>query len=108
MGKLSVVVGVVALLIAAERLSAHEGHLHKVMGTVTEIDATRVQVDTQEGKKLTFLLTPDTKYLKGKKAAAPSDVTAGARVVLSVVQKDGKESVTEVLLGATQPESHKH
>jgi len=111
MRKLSAVLATVAMLAGARVVVAHEGHAHKVMGTVAALDAARIEVATKEGKKESFVLTKDTKYLKGKQVAAASDVEVGARVVLSVVEKDGKKSVTEVLLGeevkpAAPP--HKH
>lgn len=111
MRRRSAVVAMVALLAGAGAVVAHEGHAHKVMGTVTALDAARIEVDTKEGKKESFVLTKDTKYLKGKLAAAASDVRVGARVVLSVVEKEGKKSVTEVLLGeeakpAAPPQKH--
>lgn len=36
---------------------AHEGHAHKVVGTVTAVDATHVEVATKEGKKDSVLLS---------------------------------------------------
>ena len=99
MRKWSVFVAAIALLVWGGRTSAHEGHLHKVLGTVAVLDATHIEVDTTDGKRESFLLTANTKYIKGKKPCAASDVKIGARVALSVVQKDGKKNVTEILIG---------
>jgi len=90
------------------RAAAHEGHAHKVMGTVAVIDASHVEVDTKDGKKESYPLTPETKYLKGKVAAALADVKVGARVVLSVVEKDRKTTVTELVMGATEKHEGAH
>ena len=101
----------VAVLALPGRLPAHEGHAHKVMGTVAAVDATHIEVDTKDGKKESHPLTKDTKYLKGKAAAMATDVKVGARVVLSVVEKDGRMSVTEVLMaegGKADPHPHQH
>lgn len=101
----------VAVLALPVRLMAHEGHAHKIMGTVTAIDATHVEIDTKDGKKESYALTKDTKYLRGKAAAVLADVKKGERVVLSVVEKDGKKSVEEVLLsegGQAGGHEHKH
>jgi len=72
------VLATVAVLATAGKLFAHEGHVHKIMGTVAAIDATHIEVDTKEGKKESFLLTKDTKYLKGKAPAAAVDMKVGA------------------------------
>lgn len=94
-----VVLAAIATFVSAGELFAHEGHAHKVMGTVAVIDASHIEVATKEGKKESFLLTKETKYLKGKAAAVAADVKVGARAVVSVIEKDGKKLVTEVLLG---------
>jgi hypothetical protein len=100
------VLSAVALIGLPGRLLAHEGHAHKVMGTVVAIDATHIEVDTKEGKKESHPLTKDTKFLRGKVPAVAGDVKPGARVVVTVVEKDGKKSVTEVLLAEAKPDQH--
>lgn len=105
------VIAAIAAFVSTGKLLAHEGHAHKVMGTVAVIDATHIEVVTKEGKKESFLLTKETKYLKGKAAAAAADVKVGARAVVSAIEKDGKKLVTEVLLGeekAMEGHDHKH
>ena len=83
--------------------SAHEGHAHKVMGTVVSITSDQIEVTTPEGKKESLVLTSKTLFKKDKTVAAAKDVAVGARVVLSVVEKDGKKSVSEVMIGGTTP-----
>jgi hypothetical protein len=103
------VLSAAAVLALPVRLLAHEGHVHKVMGTVAAVDATHIEVDTKDGKKESYPLTKDTNYLKGKAAATAGDVKLGARVVLSVVEKEGKKSVTELLMAAgAKQEQHEH
>jgi len=94
------------------RVAAHEGHAHKVFGTVAAVDASHVEVETKDGKKQSYPLTPQTKYLKGEAPAALADVKLGTRVVLSIVEKDKKKTVTELLMpSGEKPEGapeHKH
>ena len=84
---------------------AHEGHAHKVMGTVVSISAEQIEVSNPEGKKEALALTKETVFKKDKAVAAAKDVAVGTRVVLTVVEKDGKKTVSEVLIGvaATPP-----
>lgn len=84
---------------AAPAAFAHEGHAHKVMGTVAAISGEQIEVTNTEGKKETHPLTKQTMFMKGKLMAAAKDVTVGTRVVLSVVEKDGKKSVSMVMIG---------
>jgi len=60
------VLSVAALLGAPGPLVAHEGHVHKVMGTVVAIEASRIEVDTQDAKKQSYALTKETVYRRGK------------------------------------------
>lgn len=108
---LTTVTFVVATAAIAATVSAHEGHVHKVMGTVVSITAEQIEVTTVDGKKEAVPLTKLTVFKKDKAIAAAKDVMAGMHVVLSVVEKDGKKSVTEVMLGAmAMPAAtpHKH
>lgn len=98
MKRVFAVLSAAAIVALPGRILAHEGHVHKVMGTVAVVDATHIEIDTRDGKKESHPLTKETKYLKGKAPATAADVKVGTRVVLSVVEKDGKKSVTEVLL----------
>jgi hypothetical protein len=104
----SFVVASAAIAVAA---TAHEGHAHKVMGAVVSISAEQIEVSTADGKKEAIALTKETVFKKDKALAAAKDVMVGMRVVLSVVGKEGKMSVSEVMIGAmAMPAAppHKH
>ena len=101
----AVVVAVVALPALAGRGLAHEGHEHKVMGKVVTIDEKKIEVESTDGKKVTGVLSPDTKYLRDKAVTARTDVKVGERVVIVVVEDKGKvQNVKQVLLGAASAE----
>jgi hypothetical protein len=102
MKRAAVVLALSALLGASSLVAAHEGHVHKVMGTVTAVSASQIEVDTKDAKKQAYALTKETVYRKGKAPASASDVKVGARVVLSVVEEHGAKSVTEVLMAEAQ------
>ena len=80
---------VVILILAIGLLSpaiaaAHPGHDHKLMGTISSIDKTKVVVKTTEGKDMTFEITPLTAFKKGKNKGAAADLKAGMRVVVNI------------------------
>ena len=98
-------------LVASTSLTtfAHEGHAHKVMGTVVSITAEQIEVSTPEGKKETLPLTKETVFKKDKAVITAKDVAVGTRVVLSVVEKEGKKIVGEVVIGvAAAPAKKPH
>ena len=88
-----------AAVLVPGALLAHEGHRH-VMGTVTAVDATHVEIKTKDGKSSSVPLSSSTKYYKGSKgktAGAASALTVGTRVMIDLA-KDG--SASEVRLPA--------
>ena len=88
-------------------LLAHEGHNH-VMGTVTAVDATHVEIKTKDGKSSSVPLTAATKYYKGSKgkaAGAASDLKVGVRVMIDL-EKDGTAEVVRLPAGK-MPSAHK-
>lgn len=105
---------VMALWLAAGLAVAHEGHEHKVMGTVSAVDAKRVEVTDKDGKKVSVQLTPETKYEHGTMAAEASHVAVGQRVVVLYAEdaKDKSLKATKVMIAmpdkpaAAQPHGH--
>ena len=78
----------VLLVAAGVRLIAHDGHDHKVMGTVTMAAADHVMVKDQDGKEVTVQVTKATK-VKSKPAMKVEQIKAGTRVVITAsMEKD--------------------
>jgi hypothetical protein len=88
-------------LFATNVALAHEGHAHKLMGTVKAVHAERnhVEVETKDGKTSGFYVDPATRYLKGGAPAALSDVAVGTRVVVTTKMEGKKAIATEVKIG---------
>ena len=112
MRKATVVFFLFVALAFPAQLVAHEGHEHKVMGTVTTVDASHVEIETADGKKTSVQLNKQTKYLKGKSPATAADIKVGDRIALTVVEKDGTPTAKEVRLAkvesAKEEHSHEH
>jgi hypothetical protein len=64
---------------------AHEGHDHKVLGTVTMAAADRVTIKTRDAKDVTVLVTPATRVLRDKQPIKPEEIPIGTRVVVAAV-----------------------
>src|SRR5438093_1110738 len=88
----------IATFLFSTLLLAH-GDLVHTMGTVTSIDAKHIEVKTQDGATVSIQLTADTKYLKGKAPAKPSDVAVGMRVMVESKKDNDKLVAAEVRLG---------
>jgi len=63
---------------------AHEGHDHKLMGTIVSVTDKKIVIKTAEGPEKSAEITPLTTLHKGKGKGAQTDLKAGLRVVLNV------------------------
>ena len=93
----------VALAIPGYAL-AHEGHAHKLMGTVTTLHENHLEVKATDGKTSTITLNEKTRILRGKAMVKVEELKAGERVVVTATEttgKDGKATMvaTEIRLG---------
>lgn len=76
---------------------AHEGHEHKVMGTVAAVSETQLDVDAK-GEVTTVHLTAQTRFERGDAEADASAIEAGERVVVVYQEKDGQKQAKRVML----------
>ncbi|HEY6361125.1 MAG TPA: hypothetical protein VIX63_08475 [Vicinamibacterales bacterium] len=92
----------VAALAIPVAVRAHEGHVHKVMGTVTVRNDNQVELKTPEGKTVTVVLNAKTTFVRGKQKVDGASVKAGERIVVEVV---GEKDMTAkaVTLAAAPP-----
>jgi hypothetical protein len=93
-------VGVVAAAFAVDAV-AHEGHDHKVMGTVSVIHEHHLEVKAKDGKTTTFVLNADTKVLRDKTPIKAADIKVGDRVVVTAAQAKEGLVAKEIRVGAT-------
>lgn len=87
--------------LAAGLASAQDAHEHKAMGTIAAVDAKHVELSGKDGRKMSFQLTPETKYQRGTAAAQFSQFAVGERVVVVYVE-DAKQKppvAKRVLIG---------
>ena len=85
---------------------AHEGHDHKVLGTVTMAAPDHVMLKDKDDKDVTVYINRDTKVLRDKKPAKVDDIRSGIRVVITArtVKENGIDKMVarQIELGAAQ------
>jgi hypothetical protein len=84
---------VIAVATLAVTVSAHEGHDHRIMGTVATVGDMRLDVKGTDGTTSVVVLNESTKIMKAKETKTAADIKAGDRVVITATQgkdKDGK------------------
>ena len=80
---------VVLAVLAPVATFAHPGHEHKLLGTITAVDGSKITMKTTEGKDATFAVTPLTTFKRGKAKGAQTDLKVGLRIVVNA--GDGAE-----------------
>jgi translation initiation factor IF-1 len=78
---------------------AHEGHAHKVLGTVTSVQGNHVEVKTTDGKVVTIRLDAKTAITRGKTKLDATALKAGERVSVDYVEEKKINTAKTVKLG---------
>jgi len=104
--KVFVAIALVGLL--AFPVKAHIGHHDRIMGTVSAIHDTHLEIKGTTGKTATVVLTDKTKVLRGEHAGKRTDIKEGVRVVVTAMPMKGSDGkpilvAEEVRLGTPAP-----
>jgi hypothetical protein len=107
----SIVATAVIAIGSTSPLRAHEGHDHKVMGTVTMAAADHVMVKDKDGKDVTVKVTKDT-TVKATSAMKVEQIQPGTRVVITATQAKDKSMTAKTIevgvvsTGASEAQKH--
>jgi len=88
-------------LVAPRAAAAHEGHLHKALGTVSSVQSPHMELKTTDGKTLTVMLDKDTKITRGKETVQASALKVGDRVSVDYMEEKGMMMAHAIKLGAS-------
>jgi hypothetical protein len=102
MKKWMTVVMMCAALMAPVVAWAHEGHLHKALGTVASIDGPHVVLKTTDGKSITVMLDKETTITRGKDKLDATALKVGERISVDYMEEKGMMMAHAVKL-ATAP-----
>ena len=97
-----VVVVMAALAFATTgRARAHEGHMHKALGTITSVAADKVEIKKTDGKALTVLLDKKTTVTRGKDKLDATALKVGERVSVEYMEANKVMTAHSLKLGTT-------
>lgn len=91
--------GLALVALGASMAVTHEGHEHKVMGTIERLAKERLEVKDATGKTVQLVLNDKTVYLKGDKPTAASDLQVGERVVVEFREAADVRTAVKVRIG---------
>ena len=103
MTKKWILAGLVAVaLVLPAAVWAHEGHAHKVLGTISAVQDNRVELKTPEGKMVTVTVNAKTTFARGRQKVDASALKVGERIVAEVASE--KDMIaTSVTMAAAVP-----
>jgi hypothetical protein len=93
-------IALAAVLVVPAVARAHEGHAHKVMGTVSSVDGNNVMVKTADGKTVMVMLDSKTAITRGNTKLDATAVKVGDRVVAEGTEEKEMIMAKTVKLGA--------
>lgn len=91
-----------AVALAAAPALAHEKG-DRAMGLVESVTPERLVVKTSDGHSVAIAVTPETRFLRGDKAARREDVRVGERTVVQVRRAGESLEAVRVKLAAKPP-----
>lgn len=91
--------GLALATLGASIAGAHEGHEHKLMGTIERFDKDRLEVKDATGRPVGFVLNDKTVYLRGEKATTASNLQVGERVVVEYREAADVRTAVKVRVG---------
>ena len=93
-----------AFIVAASLapLLAHDGHVHRIMGTVTAKDAKHLEVKTPGGETLSIAINDKTFATRAKRKISLDEVKTGVRVVVDIGNGEDPLIAGEIQVGATK------
>ena len=107
MKKLMIAVVVCAAVLMPSLVRAHEGHLHKALGTVSSINGQHVVVKTTDGKSLTVMLDKDTTVTRGKDKLDANALKVGERVSVDYMEEKGMNMAHAIKLATASTTAKK-
>ena len=93
----------IALVGMTAGVSAHDGHVHKIMGTVMARDAKHLEVKTPSGEILSIAITAKTVVTRDKRKVSVTDVQVGRRVVVEIGNGEDPLIAGAIQVGAALP-----
>jgi hypothetical protein len=80
---------------------AHEGHLHKALGTIASVQGEHVEIKTNDGKSITVMLDTKTTVTRGKDKLDATALKVGDRVSVEYMEEKKMMMAHSIKLGTT-------
>ena len=102
-----VAIALAGALVVPTAARAHEGHAHKVMGTVSSVEGNNVMVKTADGKTVMVMLDQKTAITRGTTKLDAGAVKVGDRIVAEGMEEKEMIMAKTVKLGTASTTAKK-
>ena len=79
---------VAAALSLPSMARAHEGHMHKALGTISSIQGEHVEIKTTDGKTMMVMLDKKTTFTRGKEKLDATALKVGERISVDYMEEN--------------------
>ena len=90
-----------AIVVAPSLVVAHEGHMHKILGTVASVQGAQLVVKTTDGKVVTVTLDAKTTFTRGKVKLDATALKVGERLSVDYMQQKTVNTAKTIKLAET-------
>src|SRR5688500_5679030 len=97
--KMTLVAAIVVTLALVTPALAHEGHIHKVLGTVASVQANQIEVKGTDGKVVTVVFDAKTAITRGKEKLDAAALKVGERISVDYTQAKNTNTAKTIKLG---------
>jgi|SRR5688572_1618489 hypothetical protein len=97
--KMKLVTLVIVALVFATPAVAHEGHTHKVLGTVAAVQPNQIEVKGTDGKVLIIVFDAKTVITRGRDKLDATALRVGERVSVDYTQAKKTNTAKAIKLG---------
>jgi hypothetical protein len=80
---------------------AHEGHIHKALGTIATVQGEHVSIKTTDGKTLTVMLNKETTVMRGKTKLDATALKVGERISVDYMEENKMMMAHAIKLATT-------
>lgn len=97
--KLKLIAAVMVALALVTPVLAHEGHTHKVLGTIASVQAHQIEVKGTDGKVISVVFDAKTAITRGKDKLDATALKVGERISVDYTQAKNTNTAKTIKLG---------
>jgi len=96
-----IALAVVVALTLPTVADAHEGHMHKALGTIASVQGEHIEIKTTDGKTVMVMMDKKTTVTRGKNKLDATALTVGERISVDYMEANNMKMAHAIKLATT-------